>query len=97
MLGSGVFRNENVFMRNLPILSFILSGAALCFQVLVLYPWHEELSIKFKVVESSMKELEIALQESLALKKDEKIHQEAETSIKSVENTTVPHGLEHKG
>ena len=31
-------------LRALPVGAFMLSFAGICFQVFVLYPWHEELS-----------------------------------------------------
>jgi len=34
------------FIRNLPLINFFISSAALTFQVTVLYPWHKEISKK---------------------------------------------------
>lgn len=44
------FRQE--LLRILPVASFILSACGICFQVFVLYPWHEELS---KLISSQFK------------------------------------------
>lgn len=36
------------FQRYLPIISFIVGSSALSFQIMVLYPWHNELDTEFK-------------------------------------------------
>lgn len=36
------------FSKYLPIISFLVGSSALTFQVMVLYPWHNELDTEFK-------------------------------------------------
>lgn len=49
-------------MRVLPLLSFALSVTGVCFQVFVLYPWHEELSYEFKSLETAIIKLDQTLE-----------------------------------
>ena len=39
-------KTKSFFFRNLPIINFCISSAALTFQVTVLYPWHNEINKK---------------------------------------------------
>ena len=50
------------FYKLLPILSIILSTAGICFQIFVLYPWHEELSFEFKDLENAIIRLDKVLE-----------------------------------
>lgn len=50
------------FLRNLPLLAFGSAIAGVTFQVVVLYPWHEELSYEFKELEASIIRLDRALE-----------------------------------
>lgn len=56
-------KNMNpVFVKNLPLISFVLSVTGVCFQVFVLYPWHEELSYEFKDLEAAVIRLDKVLE-----------------------------------
>jgi hypothetical protein len=50
------------FMKDLPIISFIVGIIGVSFQVFVLYPWHEELSYEFKDLEASIIRLDRTLE-----------------------------------
>jgi hypothetical protein len=57
--------NTNVgreFMKILPIVSFAVGITGVCFQVFVLYPWHEELSYEFKALELEIIRLDKTLE-----------------------------------
>jgi hypothetical protein len=40
--------------RNFPLIALVVACSALCFQIGVLYPWHEELSHQFNRLEVSI-------------------------------------------
>lgn len=37
-------------MKHLPLINFVIATSALTFQVMVLYPWHHQLSSEFSHV-----------------------------------------------
>lgn len=61
------------FTRYLPIISFLVGSSALTFQVMVLYPWHNELDTEFKRLKD-LKEKQDRRLEDYNSKKMDKIH-----------------------
>jgi iron-sulfur cluster repair protein YtfE (RIC family) len=37
-----------LFTRGFSLTNFVIGSSALCFQIFVLYPWHEQLEEKFR-------------------------------------------------
>ena len=61
------------FQRFLPIISFVVGTSALSFQIMVLYPWHNELDTEFKKLKD-LKEKQDRRLEDYNSKKMDKIH-----------------------
>ena len=45
---------KGFFLRNLPIINFCISSAALTFQVTVLYPWHNQISKQINNISTNL-------------------------------------------
>ena len=48
-----------MFFKYLPLANFTVSMSAFTFQVFVLYPWHEKLSLEFEETKKEIKRLKL--------------------------------------
>ncbi|KAK9453000.1 hypothetical protein V1511DRAFT_513245 [Dipodascopsis uninucleata] len=59
-----------LFTRGFSLTNFVIGSSALCFQTMVLYPWHEKLDEEFedlkRVHKKTLKELEERRQQEIA-------------------------------
>jgi septal ring factor EnvC (AmiA/AmiB activator) len=82
---SGVFRNGMRFYfsrENIPTLSLVIGTCALCFQTMILFPWHQTLSTQFDSMERNIEKME-AISNQLNKQLDELLQLENEIKTKN--------------
>jgi neutral trehalase len=56
--GNGGSQRTYFSRENIPTISLVIGSCALCFQTMVLFPWHQTLSDQFETMERNMKKME---------------------------------------
>jgi septal ring factor EnvC (AmiA/AmiB activator) len=82
---SRVFRNGKRFYfsrENIPTISLVIGTCALCFQTMILFPWHQVLSTHFDSMERNVKKME-AISNQLNEQLDELLKLENEIKAKN--------------